>query len=84
MVKIPRPPGCNGGVCYCNHYDYCNDRSSPDMSHNLYMKYISGATIQSTTLNAHQKYCLNIGEQQISNGILKSSSFIDPMYLIGK
>ena len=26
MVKIPRPPGCNGGVCYCNHYDYCNDR----------------------------------------------------------
>ena len=27
MVKIPRPPGCNGGVCYCNHYDYCNDRS---------------------------------------------------------
>ena len=28
MVKIPRPPGCNGGVCYCNHYDYCNDRFS--------------------------------------------------------
>jgi len=28
MVKIPRPPGCNGGVCYCNHYDYCNDRGN--------------------------------------------------------
>ena len=25
-LKHPRPPGCNGGVCYCNHYHYCNDR----------------------------------------------------------
>jgi len=25
-LKASRPPGCNGGVCYCNHYNYCNDR----------------------------------------------------------
>ena len=25
-LKHGRPPGCNGGVCYCNHYHYCNDR----------------------------------------------------------
>jgi len=24
--KIMRPPGCNGGVCYCNNFDYCNDK----------------------------------------------------------
>jgi hypothetical protein len=26
VVKVARPPGCNGAVCYCNHYDYCNDK----------------------------------------------------------
>ena len=26
ILKHPRPPGCNGGVCYCNNYHYCNDR----------------------------------------------------------
>ena len=25
-VKEPKSPGCNGGVCYCNDKDYCNDR----------------------------------------------------------
>lgn len=25
-AKVPRPPGCNGGVCYCNNFDYCNDK----------------------------------------------------------
>jgi len=24
--KEMRKPGCNGGVCYCNAEDYCNDR----------------------------------------------------------
>ena len=23
-----RRPGCNGGVCYCNKEDYCNDKKS--------------------------------------------------------
>ena len=23
-----RRPGCNGGVCYCNKDDYCNDKKS--------------------------------------------------------
>ena len=25
-VKEPKSPGCNGGVCYCNSENYCNDR----------------------------------------------------------
>ena len=24
--KEMRKPGCNGGVCYCNKENYCNDR----------------------------------------------------------
>ena len=24
--KEMRMPGCNGGVCYCNKDNYCNDR----------------------------------------------------------
>lgn len=24
--KAARSPGCNGGTCYCNAQDYCNDR----------------------------------------------------------
>ena len=26
-VKEPKTPGCNGGVCYCNDKNFCNDRS---------------------------------------------------------
>merc|ERR1712038_1172553 len=26
-VKEPKSPGCNGGVCYCNNKDFCNDRT---------------------------------------------------------
>ena len=26
-VKEPKSPGCNGGVCYCNDKNFCNDRS---------------------------------------------------------
>ena len=26
-VKEPKSPGCNGGVCYCNNENFCNDRS---------------------------------------------------------
>ena len=25
-VKEPKSPGCNGGVCYCNDENFCNDR----------------------------------------------------------
>jgi len=25
-AKAARPPGCNGGTCFCNNEDYCNDR----------------------------------------------------------
>ena len=25
-AKAARSPGCNGGVCYCNDKNYCNDR----------------------------------------------------------
>ena len=28
FVKEMRRPGCNGGVCYCNKEDYCNDTKS--------------------------------------------------------
>ena len=23
-----RRPGCNGGVCYCNDRDFCNDKNN--------------------------------------------------------
>ena len=29
-VKEPKSPGCNGGVCYCNDKDFCNDRYDSD------------------------------------------------------
>ena len=28
FFKEMRRPGCNGGVCYCNKEDYCNDKKS--------------------------------------------------------
>ena len=30
-ILLPGPwnrrPGCNGGICYCNHHDFCNSWS---------------------------------------------------------
>ena len=34
--KEMRQPGCNGGVCYCNKENYCNDRHQVSTQYTLH------------------------------------------------